>query len=78
MIKILQKMGLEEPPQHGKGHNYGEVKSLSHVQLFVTPWTVACNRLLHPLDFLGKSTGVSCHFLLQEIFSTQDQTQVIW
>ena len=28
-------------------------------------------RLLHPWDFLGKSTGVGCHFLLQGIFLTQ-------
>ena len=28
-------------------------------------------RLLHPRDFLGKSTGVGCHFLLQRIFPTQ-------
>ena len=28
-------------------------------------------RLLHPWDFLGKNTGVGCHFLLQEIFPTQ-------
>ena len=28
-------------------------------------------RLLHPWDFLGKSTGVACHFLLQGIFLTQ-------
>ena len=28
-------------------------------------------RLLHPWDFPGKNTGVSCHFLLQEIFPTQ-------
>ena len=35
------------------------------------PWTVACTRLLHPWDFLGKSTGVGCHFLLQAIFLTQ-------
>ena len=27
--------------------------------------------LLHPWDFLGKSTGVGCHFLLQGIFLTQ-------
>ena len=39
------------------------MKSLSHVQLFVTPWT--------PWDFPGKSTGVGCHFLLQGIFPTQ-------
>ena len=28
-------------------------------------------RLLHPWDFLGKSTGVGCHFLLQGILLTQ-------
>ena len=28
-------------------------------------------RLLHPWNFLGKSTGVGCHFLLQGIFPTQ-------
>ena len=38
-----------------------KVKSLSHVQLFLTPWTIACARLLHPLDFLAKSTKVGCH-----------------
>ena len=36
----------------------------SHFQLFVTPWTVACQRLLCPWDFPGKNTGVGCHFLL--------------
>ena len=36
-----------------------EMKSLSHFQLFVTPWTVACQY------FPGKNTGVGCHFLLQ-------------
>ena len=28
-------------------------------------------RLLRPWDLPGKSTGVGCHFLLQEIFPTQ-------
>jgi len=28
-------------------------------------------RLLCPWDFLGKRTGVGCHFLLQRIFLTQ-------
>ena len=32
---------------------------------------VTCTRLLHPWGFLGKSTGVGCHFLLQGIFPTQ-------
>ena len=42
-----------------------KVKSLSLARLFVTPWTAACIKLLRPWDFLGKSTGVGCHFLLQ-------------
>ena len=29
-------------------------------------------RLLWPWDFPGKNTGVGCHFLLQEIFPTQE------
>ena len=29
------------------------------------------DRLLCPLDFSGKNTGVGCHFLLQGIFMTQ-------
>ena len=28
-------------------------------------------KLLCPWDFSGKKTGVGCHFLLQQIFSTQ-------
>ena len=46
------------------------MKALSCIQLFATPWTVACTRL-HPWDFLGKSAKVGCHFLLQGIFPTQ-------
>ena len=33
-------------------------------------------RLLHPWDFLGKSTGVGCLFLLQGTSRPRDQTQV--
>ena len=47
-----------------------KVKSISHIRLFA-PWTVACTRLLHPWDYVAKSTGVGCHFLLQGIFPTQ-------
>ena len=46
-----------------------EVKSLSCARLFVTPWIVACTKLLRPWDFQGKSTGVC--FLLQGFFPTQ-------
>ena len=40
----------------------------SHVQLFVTLWTVA---RLCPWDSPGKNTGLGCHILLLEIFLTQ-------
>ena len=44
-----------------------EAKTLSCVQLFATPWTVA-----HQVpQSTGKATGVSCPFLLQRIFPTQ-------
>ena len=33
-------------------------------------------RLLHPWDFLGKSTGVGCLFLLQGTSRPRDRTQV--
>ena len=60
-----------EPP----GKVKMKVKSLSHVQLFVTLWTVAYQapptRLLCPCEFPGKNTGVGCPFLLQGIFPTQ-------
>ena len=36
-----------------------KVKSLSCIQLFVTPWTVAY-QVLCPWDFPGKSAGVDC------------------
>ena len=42
-------------------------KLLSHVQLFVTPWTVTCQAPLS-MGFLGKNTGVGCYALLQGIF----------
>ena len=48
-----------------------KVKSFNRAQLFATPWTVACTKLFHPWDFIGKSTGVGCHFLLRGIFLTQ-------
>ena len=44
------------------------VQSLSHVQLFATPWTVDCQVRGNSL---GRNTGVGCYFLLQGIFLTQ-------
>ena len=42
---------------------------LSHVQLFATPWTGACQVLLS--TGFSRQPGVGCCFLLQGIFSTQ-------
>ena len=53
-----------------QGPVYSEVKSLSHVRLFATPWTVTYQAPLS-IGFPGKNTGVSCHFLLEGIFLTQ-------
>ena len=42
---------------------------LSHVPLFATPWTIACQAPL-PMGS-SRSTGVGCHSLLRGIFVTQ-------
>ena len=46
------------------------VSRFSHFQLFVTLWTIACQAPLS-MGFLGKNTGVGCHFLSQGIFPPQ-------
>ena len=48
--------------------------SFNHIWLSGTPWTIAHQSTLS-MEF-SKNTEVSCHFLLQGIFLTQDQTQV--
>ena len=49
-------------------------ESLSHVRLFVTPWTIACQTPCS-WDFSGKNTRVDGHFLLQGILLTQRLNQ---
>ena len=51
-------------------HACFRLSHFSPVRLFATLWTVGC-QLLCPWDSPGKSTGVGCHALLQEIFPTQ-------
>ena len=46
-----------------------EVKSLSRVRLFATPWSPT--RPLRPWDSPGKNTRVGCLFLFQDIFLTE-------
>ena len=43
--------------------------SLQHHGLYST-------RLFGPCNFPGENTGVGCHFLLQGVFPTRDQTHV--
>ena len=46
------------------------VFSLSHVR--AQPCPTLCDPMLFcPWDYLGKNTGVGCHFLLQRTFLTQ-------
>ena len=57
-------------------------KSLSHVRLFGTLWTVACQSLLS-MGFSRQNTGVGCHILLGKMafpLSSQprDLTSVAW
>ena len=46
------------------------VQLLSHICLFVTPWTTE-QRALQSMDFPGKNTGAGCHFLVQGILLAQ-------
>ena len=51
---------------------WSEVKSLSSVWLFATPWTVAY-QASGSMEFSRQEYwGVGCHFLLQGIFPTQE------
>ena len=56
------------------------VQLVSYVQLFVTPWTVACQATLSiAWDSPGKNIGVGCHFVFQGIFLTQRSNQhLLW
>ena len=46
-------------------------QSLRRVWLFVIPRTIASRAPLSMGFFLGKNTGMSCHFLLHGIFTTK-------
>ena len=48
---------------------------LSYVCFFAT-WQTVAHQALCPWNFLGKNTGMACHFLLQGIFQPEDQTRV--
>ena len=60
-LQLSKAPGCCEFP--GLSDNFVALWSLSGVQFFVTPWTVAA-RLLGSWDFPGKNTGVGSHSLL--------------
>ena len=45
--------------------------SLSHLQLFVTPWTPEAHQGPLSMGFSRQNSGVGCHVLLQGIFPIQ-------
>ena len=51
-------------------HAFIHAQLPSHVQLFVTPKTIACQAPLS-MGFCTNNTGAGCHFLFQGIFPTQ-------
>ena len=65
--KLLQ-LALESR-NRGFSPGYAMLSPFSHVQLFVTPWTVAC-QAPPSRDSPGKNTGVGDHLLLQGTFLT--------
>ena len=61
-------------------HLAAAAQSLSHVRLFVTPWTVAI-RLLCLWDSRGKNTGVDCHWVhskRQHLYQSEKAGQFPW
>ena len=55
--------------QHDKGV---QCYSLNHVQLFATPWAIACQAPLST-GFSRQDTGVGCHSFLQGIFPSSQR-----
>ena len=63
--KSRERLGTEPLQVHAFIH----AQLPSHVQLFVTPKTIACQAPLQ-MRFFSKNTGAGCHFLFQGIFPT--------
>ena len=60
----LHQLWFREPTQESQSTHSCILSCFSHVQLFVTLWTVACQTPLS-MGFSSKNTGVGCHALLQ-------------
>ena len=67
---MICNVGLVPRVTHSGSAVKEKVKSLSHVRLSATPWTVAYQAPLS-MGFSRKNTRAGYHFLLQRIFPTQ-------
>ena len=63
--------GSGRSPLEGNGYpHYSNGDPLSHIRLFVTPWTAWPARFLRLWNIPDMDTGVGCHFFLQTLFSS--------
>ena len=75
MYQVVQERAQQSPGRQDVGRVWTRYVKQLHVNSAVSnslrPRGLQPARLLCPRDFLGKNTGVGCHFLLQGIFGTQ-------
>ena len=74
MQLICKTESLCRPPDTITTLLTGYACSVDHSCLTLWPCVLQPSRLLCPRDFLGKNTGVSCHFFLQGSSQLRDQT----
>ena len=67
---------LPSVPWGRRGASFVADVQSSGVSDSLRPCELSPTRLLCPWDFPDRNTGVDCHFLLQRIFPTLDQTHV--
>ena len=67
---------LPSVPWGRRGASFMADVQSSGVSDSLRPCELSPTRLLCPWDFPDRNTGVDCHFLLQRIFPTLDQTHV--
>ena len=69
-LKLLMQ-AKKSKPRRKDTHACEEMKSLSRVRLFATPWTLAYQASLS-MGFSRQEYWSGCHFLLQGIILTQE------
>ena len=75
LLHILMVFGVVSVLDLGHSHKCVFFSYQVMSDLFVTPWTITCQDPLS-VDFLGKNTGMGCHFLLQGNFPIEPASLV--